>query len=73
MAKFRVTQELDYITGYLRSGHREGVIEADSLEEAKKKLLEKGGEDCLNIVVDDYRVEDWSADDNPFEYERIEE
>ncbi len=73
MAKFIVTQELDYITGHLRYGHREGIIEADSLVEAKKKIEEKGGEDYLNLVVDDCRIEDWSAGDNPFEYERKEE
>lgn len=73
MAKFRVTQELDYITGHLRYGHRAGIIEADSLEEAKKEIEEKGGKDCLNLVVDDYSIEDWDAGDNPFEYERIEE
>ncbi|MBO5484301.1 MAG: hypothetical protein J5979_03705 [Lachnospiraceae bacterium] len=73
MAKFRVTQELDYITGHLRYGHREGTIEADSLEDAKKKIEKDGYDDCLDLVVDDYRTEDWSAGSNPFEYERIEE
>lgn len=42
MAKFRVSQDADYIMGHLRYGHREGIIEADSLEDAKKKLSRKG-------------------------------
>lgn len=31
MAKFRVTQYADYVVGHLRYGHREAIIEADSL------------------------------------------
>ena len=41
MPKFRVLQEADYVTGYLRYGHREGVIEADSKEDALNKLQNK--------------------------------
>ena len=37
MARFFVTQEADYVMGHLRYGHREGYIEADSIEDAKKK------------------------------------
>lgn len=73
MAKFRVSQEADYITGHLRYGHREGIIEADSLEDAKKKVEEQGYDDCLDLVVDDYRVEDVEYGDNEFEYEEIKE
>ena len=38
MAKFFVKQDADYVVGHLRYGHREGYIEADSIEDAKKKL-----------------------------------
>ena len=40
MAKFRVTQECDYVQGHLRYGHMEGIIEADSLEDSKRKVEE---------------------------------
>ncbi len=71
MAKFRVRQEADYVMGHLRYGHREGVIEADSLEEAKRKVEEEGHDDILDLVVDDYEVEDVGFGDNEFKYEEI--
>lgn len=45
--KFKFEKELDYIVGHLRYGHIEGTIEADSLEEAKKKLEEYEKKDLL--------------------------
>ena len=38
MASFFVRQEADYAMGHLRYGHREGFIEADSIEDAERKL-----------------------------------
>ena len=73
MAKFKVTQQADYIIGHLRYGHREGVIEADSKEDALNKLKNDGYTDYLNIVVDDYSIDDAEFDDNPFEIEELEE
>lgn len=40
MAKFKVFQDADYVQGHLRYGHREGIIEADSKEDALNKLKE---------------------------------
>ena len=34
MAKFRVFQDANYAVGHLRYGHREGIIEAESKEDA---------------------------------------
>lgn len=34
MARFFVRQDADYAMGHLRYGHREGYIEADSIEDA---------------------------------------
>lgn len=73
MAKFKVTQQADYIIGHLRYGHREGVIEADSKEDALNKLKNDGYTDYLNTVVDDYSIDDAEFDDNPFEIEELEE
>lgn len=73
MAKFKVSQEADYVTGHLRYGHREGVIEADSVEDALDKLKNKGYTDYLDLVVDDYRVEDVEYGDNEFEIKEMEE
>lgn len=73
MAKFKVTQQADYIIGHLRYGHREGVIEADSKEDALNKLKNDGYTDYLNTVVDGYSIDDAEFDDNPFEIEELEE
>lgn len=72
MAKFKVRQEADYVMGHLRYGHREGIIEADSKEDALNKLKNEGYTDYLDLVVDDYSVEDASYGDNEFEIEEVE-
>lgn len=71
MKKFMVTQECDYVTGYLRYGHFEGIIEANSLEEAKKIMEEKGSHDLLSLVVDDYSVDDYDVGNNGYEFEEV--
>ena len=59
--KFKFKKELDYVVGHLRYGHIEGIVEADNLEEAKKKLEEYEKEDLLcdygKVVIDDYSCE----------------
>lgn len=72
MKKFMVTQECDYVTGYLRYGHFEGIIEANSLEEAKKIMEEKGSHDLLSLVVDDYSVDDYDVGDNGYKFEEVD-
>lgn len=59
--KFMVTAELDWIMGYLRYGHMEGIIEADSREEIDELIRTGDIVDFLNIVVDDYRIEDFET------------
>ena len=73
MAKFRVSQEADYVMGHLRYGHREGVIEAESKEDALNKLKNEGYTDYLGFVLDDYSCEDVEYGDNEFEIEEMEE
>ena len=73
MAKFKVFQDADYVQGHLRYGHREGIIEADSKEDALNKLKNEGYTDDLNLVVDDYSVYDAEFGDNEFEIEEIPE
>lgn len=73
MAKFRVTQDADYIMGHLRYGHREGVIDAESVEDALDKLENKGYTDYLDLVVDDYEVDDVDYGFNPFKIDPVEE
>lgn len=73
MPKFIVSQEADYVSGYLRYGHREGVIEADDKEDALNKLHNEGYTDYLELVVDDYEVDWVDYGENEFEIEEIEE
>lgn len=70
--KFRVVQEADYVIGHLRYGHREGIVEADSKEEALE-LLKGNEDDYLDLVVDDYEIEDADFGDNPFEIEEVDD
>lgn len=68
MPKIKLTQELDYISGHLRYGHLELVVDADkwnSLSEEEKKAF--FSENSV-IVVDDYEVEDHGkSEDTPIE------
>ena len=73
MRKFKVIQDADYAMGHLRYGHREGIIEADSKEDALDKLKNHGYTDYLDFVVDDYELEDVDYGNNPFEIEEVEE
>ena len=59
--------------GYLRYGHREGVIEAESKEDALNKLKNEGYTDYLDFVLDDYSCESVEYGDNEFEIEEMEE
>ena len=71
MAKFKVFQDADCVQGHLRYGHREGIIEADSKEDALDKLKNEHYTDYLDLVVDDYSVYEVEYGDNEFEIEEI--
>ena len=68
--KFRVTQEANYVMGHLRYGHREGIVEANSKEDVLK-LIEGNEDDYLDIVIDDYEIEDADFENNHFEIEEV--
>ena len=38
--KFKISQDCDYAEGYLRYGHLEGIIEAESKEALEKMIKE---------------------------------
>lgn len=73
MAKFRVYQDADCVMGHLRYGHREGIIDADSKEDALDKLKNEGYTDDLKFILDAFEVEDAYYDNNEFEIEEIVE
>lgn len=63
--KVKFNIPLEYVAGYLRYGHKEGILELT--EEEFKKLQEDPldfiyNQDILcdlDLVIDDYRVEDY--------------
>lgn len=56
MAKFECFLDCEYVMGHLRYGHYEGVVEANSAEEARERVLE---DPCLlNFVLDSYEIDD---------------
>lgn len=59
------------MVGYLRRGHREGIIEAESAEDALYKLQNEGYTDYLDFKVDSCEVEDANFDYMPFEIEEV--
>lgn len=65
--KVKFNIPLDYVMGHLRYGHKEGILE---LTEEEFKRLKKDPmsfideEDILSnleLIVDDYRIEDWGS------------
>lgn len=62
MHRVKINASTDYVMGYLRYGHYEGLINLDD-EEFKEfeknpiNFLSKNNFD-LHLVVDDYRIED---------------
>ena len=66
MKKFLVTADLDYI-----DAHLEGIVEAESEEVLKEMMKEGGITEYLDIVVDDYSIDDY-GDIDEYEYEEVE-
>lgn len=65
MHRIQVNALTDYVMGYLRYGHYEGLINLndEEFEEFKKnpiKFLDDNDID-LDFIVDDYRIEDIGA------------
>lgn len=70
--KFAVTRDADYIAGHLRYGHLEGVVEVESEAELRRMVDDESIYDYLDLVVDDYEVDDVDYGNNPVRYEVIE-
>lgn len=64
MAKVFIDADLDYIDGYLKYGHYEGIVEFpdEDIEKFKedpiKYILYKSLTDYLDILVDDWEIND---------------
>lgn len=71
MNKYEIYIDCDYATGYLRYGHFEGIIEANSKKEAEEKFL-KNGVGILDFVVDDCSLEDYELDKSSLSVTEVE-
>ena len=58
MKRFYVSVPVEYVMGYLRTGHWEGYLEAENENEILDMLNGPDGMEGLDFYVDDYRVED---------------
>ena len=65
--KVKFNIPLEYVAGYLRYGHKEGILE---LTEEEFKRLKKNPMDFideedilsnLELIIDSYRIEDWGS------------
>ena len=65
--KVKFDVPLEYVFGYLRYGHKEGVVELTEEEfqrlekDSMKFLDEEGLLYDLDLIIDDYRIEDWGS------------
>lgn len=57
MKRYYVSIPVDYVIGYLRSGHFEGYVNASNEEELKLKLQIHPIEKYLDFYVDDFQVD----------------
>ena len=69
--KFRVTQNLDYVKGYLRYGHKEGFVEVESEDELKEMIDSGKIFNYMSVEVDDYSIDDYDDGGNKVEWEQI--
>lgn len=69
--KYKVVAYLDYVSGYLRYGHLEGIVEAESEEALKEMMKQYDFIDKLDVKIDDYEVADY-GDVGEFEYEVLD-
>lgn len=69
--KFNITADLDWVAGHLRYGHLEGIVDVTS-EEELEALIESGDiKDYLDLVVDDYEVNDY-PDPKHYKFTRVD-
>lgn len=65
--KFKISQDCDYAEGFLRYGHLEGIIEAESKEELEKMIRENPEEveKYMEFELDSYELTDYERGNNP--------
>ena len=56
--EFKVCKNLEYIQGYLKYGHGEVIVDAESEEEALAIAEEAFKNNEYDVEVDEYEIED---------------
>lgn len=56
--EFKVCKNLEYVRGYLKYGHGEVIVNAESEEEALAIAEKAFADDNYDVEVDDYEIED---------------
>ena len=65
--KIKFDIPLEYIIGHLRYGHKEGILELTEeefnrlKENPEKFIYEEDILDNLNLIIDDYAIEDYGG------------
>ena len=62
MAKIKLTRELDYVQGHLRSGHLELIVDENEWNSMSNDDKREFFRDNADVIVDDYEVEDYDWD-----------
>ena len=77
MKEVFVSYPVNYVIGHLRYGHKEGsiIFTDEQFEDFQKDpehyLKYSGTGDCLDLIVDDYRVEDYDHDIDNVEWREV--
>lgn len=60
----KITQDLEYVQGYLRNGHKELEIEQEKWDGMSEEERREYFNDCASVIVDDYEIEDYGTDES---------
>ena len=72
MKKYKVFLPCDRMDGYLRYGHFEGIIEADSVQGVLERLNDYDRVyELLDLEIDDYRINSYEINFEEISVEEI--
>lgn len=77
MKKVFVSYPVDYVAGHLRYGHKEGEITFKTNEDYEafkadpEKFLRDYGDLDLDLIVDDWEVDDYDGDIHDVEFKEL--
>lgn len=60
----KITQDLEYVQGYLRNGHKELEIEQEEWDGMSEEERREYFNYCASVIVDDYEIGDYGTDES---------